>query len=64
MERYGCFGGVITTVGMETIAWYRYEGTVESEGIGIEMSKSRRIGLQKLCAAARVKLEASETSTT
>ncbi len=25
-ERYGCFGGVITTVGMETIAWYRYEG--------------------------------------
>lgn len=26
MERFGCFGGVITTVGMETIAWYRYEG--------------------------------------
>ena len=25
-ERFGCFGGVITTVGMETIAWYRYEG--------------------------------------
>lgn len=39
MERYGCFGGVITTVGMETIAWYRYEGTVDSEGIGIEMEK-------------------------
>jgi ribulose 1,5-bisphosphate synthetase/thiazole synthase len=39
MERYGCFGGVITTVGMETLGWYRYEGTVESEGIGIEMEK-------------------------
>jgi hypothetical protein len=39
MERYGCFGGVITTVGMETIAWYRYEGTVDSEGIGVEMEK-------------------------
>ena len=30
-ERYGCFGGVITTVGMETIAWYRYEGCVDTE---------------------------------
>jgi len=39
LERYGCFGGVITTVGMETIAWYRYEGTVDSEGIGVEMEK-------------------------
>jgi len=37
LERYGCFGGVITTVGIETIAWYRYEGTVDSEGIGVEM---------------------------
>ena len=39
VERYGCFGGVITTVGMETLAWYRYEGTVDSEGIGIEMER-------------------------
>ena len=39
MERFGCFGGVITTVGMETIAWYRYEGTVDTEGIGIEMER-------------------------
>ena len=36
VERYGCFGGVITTVGMETLAWYRYEGTVDVEGLGIE----------------------------
>ena len=39
MERFGCFGGVITTVGMETIAWYRYEGTVDTEGIGIEFER-------------------------
>ena len=39
LERYGCFGGVITTVGVETLAWYRYEGTVDSEGIGVEMEK-------------------------
>jgi len=39
MERYGCFGGVITTVGMETLGWYRYEGTVESNGIGREMER-------------------------
>ena len=37
IERYGCFGGCITTVGMETIGWYRYEGVVEGEGIGIEV---------------------------
>ena len=39
IERYGCFGGVITTVGMETLSWYRYEGTVDSEGIGIEFER-------------------------
>ncbi len=40
MDRYGCFGGVITTVGIETIGWYRYEGcTNDSEGIGIEMER-------------------------
>ena len=39
LERYGCFGGAITTVGMETLAWYRYEGTIESEGIGVEMER-------------------------
>ena len=36
VERYGCFGGTITQVGVEGIAWYRHEGTVDSEGIGIE----------------------------
>ena len=33
MERYGCFGGVITQVGVEGFAWYRHEGTVESGGL-------------------------------
>lgn len=39
IDKFGCFGGVITTVGMETIAWYRYEGTTDCSGIGIEMEK-------------------------
>ena len=26
IERYGFFGGTITTAGMETLGWYRYEG--------------------------------------
>lgn len=39
VERYGCFGGVITQVGVETIAWYRQPGTVDVEGIGIEFEQ-------------------------
>lgn len=39
IEKFGCLGGVITTVGMETLGWYRYEGTVDSVGIGSEMEK-------------------------
>lgn len=39
IERYGCFGGVITTVGMETLGWYRYEGCSDTEGIGREMER-------------------------
>mmetsp|Transcript_3169 Transcript_3169/g.7674 ORF Transcript_3169/g.7674 Transcript_3169/m.7674 type:complete len:549 (+) Transcript_3169:52-1698(+) len=45
IERYGCFGGVITTVGMETLGWYRYEGTEDCEGIGREMERmAQRMG--------------------
>ncbi len=39
VDRYGCFGGVITQVGVGTMAWYRYEGTVDSQGIGIEFEQ-------------------------
>lgn len=36
VERFGCFGGNITTVGVEGFAWYRREKTVEAGGIGRE----------------------------
>lgn len=36
VERFGCFGGNITTVGVEGFAWYRHEDTVEAGGIGRE----------------------------
>lgn len=39
VERYGCFGGNLTQVGVEGIAWYRREGTVDVEGIGIEFEQ-------------------------
>jgi ribulose 1,5-bisphosphate synthetase/thiazole synthase len=51
LERYGCFGGVITQVGVEGIAWYRHEGTIESEGIGAEFER-----LAKEMGGAREKL--------
>jgi hypothetical protein len=37
VERYGCFGGVITQVGVNSPAWYRYGDTTDIEGIGIEI---------------------------
>ena len=43
VEKHGCFGGTITTVGMETLGWYRYEGTVDSEGIGSELEKMAKL---------------------
>jgi hypothetical protein len=39
VERYGCFGGMITQVGVGALAWYRHEGTVDIEGIGIEFER-------------------------
>jgi hypothetical protein len=36
VERFGCFGGVITTVGVEGFAWYRHSGTVEAGGLLFE----------------------------
>jgi hypothetical protein len=45
VERYGCFGGNITQVPVESIAWYRHEGTVESEGIGVEFeTRAKEMG--------------------
>ncbi|HEX4688951.1 MAG TPA: FAD-dependent oxidoreductase [Nocardioides sp.] len=36
IERFGCFGGNITAVGVEGMAWYRREQTVEADGLGRE----------------------------
>lgn len=36
LERFGCFGGNITAVGVEGFAWYRHRDTVDTEGVGIE----------------------------
>jgi hypothetical protein len=42
VERFGCFGGNITTVGVEGFAWYRHEHTVEAGGIGREFEDRAR----------------------
>jgi flavin-dependent dehydrogenase len=48
VERYGCFGGNITQVPVESIAWYRHEGTVESEGIGVEFeTRAKEMGASR-----------------
>ena len=39
VERFGCFGGNITAVGVEGLAWYRHEKTVEAGGIGWEFEE-------------------------
>lgn len=39
VERYGCFGGVISQVGVEGFAWYRHEGTVEAGGVAFEFEE-------------------------
>jgi ribulose 1,5-bisphosphate synthetase/thiazole synthase len=39
LDRFGCFGGNITQVGVEGFAWYRHEKTIDTEGIGIEFEE-------------------------
>jgi ribulose 1,5-bisphosphate synthetase/thiazole synthase len=39
VERFGCFGGNITAVGVEGFAWYRHEATIEAGGIGAEFEE-------------------------
>jgi len=39
VERFGCFGGNISVVGVEGFAWYRKENTTDVEGIGIEFEQ-------------------------
>ena len=42
LERFGCFGGNLTAVGVEGLAWYRHEQTVEANGIGREFEERAR----------------------
>lgn len=42
VERFGCFGGNITVVGVEGMHWYRHEQTVESDGIVREFEDSAK----------------------
>jgi ribulose 1,5-bisphosphate synthetase/thiazole synthase len=45
VERFGCFGGNITVVGVEGFAWYRHEATVEAGGIGREFEdRAKEVG--------------------
>jgi hypothetical protein len=42
VERYGCFGGVITQAMIGTIAWYRYAKTIDAGGIGAEFEQTAK----------------------
>jgi hypothetical protein len=42
VERQGYFGGIITQAMVGSIAWYRYENTVEGGGIGREYEERAR----------------------
>jgi NADPH-dependent 2,4-dienoyl-CoA reductase/sulfur reductase-like enzyme len=43
LERFGCFGGNLTVVGVEGLAWYRHEAPVEAGGIGREFEAIRHV---------------------
>ena len=59
LDRYGCFGGVITQVGIESVAWYRHEGTTDLEGIGIEFEQRAKAfgGTQAECQSCSEALD-------
>lgn len=45
VERYNCFGGVISQVGCEGFAWYRHEKTIEAGGIAFEFEEeAKKVG--------------------
>ena len=46
VEKFGCFGGNITAVGVEGFAWYKHEKTIESGGIAYEFEeRAKAMGL-------------------
>lgn len=42
IERFGCFGGMMTTAGVESVAWWRHERTVEAGGIARELEETAK----------------------
>ncbi len=42
VEYYGCFGGNITHSGVESVAWFRHEGTIEVGGILRELEETAK----------------------
>lgn len=45
LERFGCLGGNLTVVGVEGMAWYRHEDTIEANGIGREFeTRAKEMG--------------------
>ncbi|HLH66659.1 MAG TPA: FAD-dependent oxidoreductase, partial [Solirubrobacteraceae bacterium] len=42
VERFGCLGGNLTAVGVEGLAWYRHERTVEAGGLALEFERRAR----------------------
>lgn len=60
VERYGCFGGVISQVGVEGFAWYRHEGTVEAGGLAFEYEEKAKAlgGSTKECQSESEALDA------
>ena len=43
VERFGCFGGNITAVGVEGFAWYKHEKTIELGGIAYEFEDALKL---------------------
>ena len=60
VERYGCFGGVISQVGVEGFAWYRHEGTIEAGGVAAEFENMAKEmgGATKECQSESEALDA------
>ncbi|NOI68580.1 FAD-dependent oxidoreductase [Vibrio sp. 99-8-1] len=45
IERFGCFGGMMTTAGVESIAWWRHEKTVDAGGLAREFeNEAQKMG--------------------
>ena len=63
VDRYGCLGGVITQVGVDTLAWYRHEGTIEAGGIGAEFERrAQEMGARRRTSNRRARRSTPSSS--